>query len=422
MNDDQLSSEGSQSSAGPAHPSLGEARRYPLSFHGNGSEFFRIWIVNVALTVITLGFYTPWARVRTRKYFYGNTYLNDRNFTYLANPIALLKGFLIVVGGVIAYNVSGAFLPPLAILIFFAFMGVFPWLIYKSLRFKCHNSAYSNVRLRFRGACGESYGTFLGLAFLIPFTAGLILPYQAFRARKYVFDHLSLGKSESKTTIEAGKFYLYYLVILVPVALVFLIAMCAAIAVPVYNQMKERAAEPPEEEARIEAVEERRVFFAEGGKGSKLVLIQGDADADPGAGDAGSETPADEFEAMEPAIIAGVVVFYLLFLVVMIVAQQFIFVKTTNYTLTNTTLGSCRLSSNMRVREYLWIFVSNLFLILLTLGIYIPWATVRLRKYRLEHMAVYAYGDLQEFIAAEEAEQSAVGDAAGDYFDFEIGF
>ena len=37
-----------------------------LRFTGSGSEYFKIWIVNVLLTIITLGMYYPWAKVRNR--------------------------------------------------------------------------------------------------------------------------------------------------------------------------------------------------------------------------------------------------------------------------------------------------------------------------------------------------------------------
>ena len=87
-------------------PGRPELREYPFSFHGNGAEYFRIWIVNVMLTAVTLGIYLPWARVRTRKYFYGNTLLNDRTFDYLAKPTALLKGYLIVTVAMITVGLS----------------------------------------------------------------------------------------------------------------------------------------------------------------------------------------------------------------------------------------------------------------------------------------------------------------------------
>ena len=32
---------------------------HPLEFTGSGGEYFRVWIVNVLLGILTLGFYTP---------------------------------------------------------------------------------------------------------------------------------------------------------------------------------------------------------------------------------------------------------------------------------------------------------------------------------------------------------------------------
>ena len=45
-----------------------------MQFTGQAGEYFRVWIVNVLLSVVTLGLYSPWARVRTRQYFYGHTW------------------------------------------------------------------------------------------------------------------------------------------------------------------------------------------------------------------------------------------------------------------------------------------------------------------------------------------------------------
>lgn len=39
---------------------------YRLRFSGSGGEYFRVWIVNLLLSIVTLGLYTPWARRRTR--------------------------------------------------------------------------------------------------------------------------------------------------------------------------------------------------------------------------------------------------------------------------------------------------------------------------------------------------------------------
>ncbi len=416
----------------PLAPATPELREYPFSFHGNGAEYFRIWIVNVMLTAVTLGIYLPWARVRTRKYFYGNTLLNDRTFDYLAKPTALLKGYLIVTLAMIIYNVVGTINPLAAIPIMLLYICVAPWLIFKSLRFKCHNSAYANVRLRFVGSLRESFGIYLGFLILILLTFGLIIPYQAYLSKKYMFGNLAVGQSESETKIEPGKFYLFYLAYLVPTGLVFLLAIIAAMAIPVATGMLEKAKQTQDENrARIETAEEALAQIraddeaADDAIDNDAPLTAADDPDDatmlPDA-DADEDVDPEDFESMEGGLFVIFVSLYVLFILLSILLQQFVFVRTTNYTMTNTTLGSCRLHSDMRARDMIWITVSNVFLCIVTVGIFIPWAIVRLRKYRIEHMKLFAYGELQDFVAAKEAEQDATGDAAADFLDFELGF
>src|SRR5438105_15668074 len=68
----------------------------PLRFTGRAGEYFRIWIVNICLSIVTLGIYSAWAKVRRKRYFYGNTLLGDSAFEYLADPKAILKGRVLV--------------------------------------------------------------------------------------------------------------------------------------------------------------------------------------------------------------------------------------------------------------------------------------------------------------------------------------
>ena len=77
---------------------------FDIQFEGKASEFFNIWIVNVLLTIVTLGIYSAWAKVRTNQYFYGSTYLDGSSFQYTADPIKILKGRLLVVFFILAYQ------------------------------------------------------------------------------------------------------------------------------------------------------------------------------------------------------------------------------------------------------------------------------------------------------------------------------
>ena len=86
-----------------------------LKFEGSGREYFKIWIVNVLLTIVTLGFYYPWAKVRNRRYFYANSILDGRNFEYHATGKQLFIGFLVAMSLFVAYVVIKMFHYPLKI-------------------------------------------------------------------------------------------------------------------------------------------------------------------------------------------------------------------------------------------------------------------------------------------------------------------
>ena len=59
---------------------------YRLQFTGSGADYFRIWIVNLFLTIVTLGIYAAWAKVRTRQYFYSHTLCAEEHFTIWPIP------------------------------------------------------------------------------------------------------------------------------------------------------------------------------------------------------------------------------------------------------------------------------------------------------------------------------------------------
>ncbi len=63
-----------------------------LEFTGTGAEYFRLWVVNAALTLLTLGIYSAWAKVRKVGYFARNTRAFGDPLHFTANPWAILRG------------------------------------------------------------------------------------------------------------------------------------------------------------------------------------------------------------------------------------------------------------------------------------------------------------------------------------------
>src|SRR5712691_10481567 len=63
-------------------------------FHGVGGTLFGIHIVNVLLTLVTLGVYYFWAKTRVRQYLFGQTEIAGDRFAYHGNGKELLLGTL----------------------------------------------------------------------------------------------------------------------------------------------------------------------------------------------------------------------------------------------------------------------------------------------------------------------------------------
>ena len=196
----------------PGAPRAAESRAtpgeaVPFTFTGEAGEYFRIWIVNVALTLLTLGIYAAWAKVRKRRWLWGSTQLAGRSFEYTGDPLAILKGNLIFGAAAVLYYVASGVEPLLALLPALALGLAYPWLFQKAMRFNAHNTRHRNIRFGFRGGVGESYRINLGLALLLPLTLGLIGPYLQYRQKRYQLGNLTFGGTPFRFDGAPGPFY-----------------------------------------------------------------------------------------------------------------------------------------------------------------------------------------------------------------------
>ena len=182
-------------------------RRFSFEFRGRTGEYFRIWIVNALLTIVTLGIYSPWAKVRAKRYFYGNAFVAGANFEYHARPLSILPGrvvvlLLVAVGGaqVAAYGagVWEIFLPWLLLLL--------PWALVRSFSFNARNSSYRGLRFSFARRYGEAYFALFALPTLLLWFVGdaesvteivfvAFLPYLVFRYYRFKVANHALGRT-----------------------------------------------------------------------------------------------------------------------------------------------------------------------------------------------------------------------------------
>src|SRR3954447_10669684 len=131
-------------SSGDAHPaaSAPSITHHPFAFDGRLGEYFRIWIVSLCLSLLTVGIYSAWGKVRKRRYLYAHTMVAGSRFEYRVRPIAILRGRIIAVvlfGGLAA---SGHFVPLVQLGLIALLVVLSPWIVVAGHRFNASNTAY----------------------------------------------------------------------------------------------------------------------------------------------------------------------------------------------------------------------------------------------------------------------------------------
>lgn len=151
----------------------------PIRFSARWTEYWRIWIVNLALSILTLGIYSAWAKVRTKQYFYGHVQLGGSAFAYHGQPLPILKGRLIAAALVIIWLVCTQIGPGWMGGAALLFVLLLPWLVVRAAAFRAWNSSWRGLRFSFGGKTG---GAFVRYALPVFAVVGLILALVYFYA------------------------------------------------------------------------------------------------------------------------------------------------------------------------------------------------------------------------------------------------
>jgi uncharacterized membrane protein YjgN (DUF898 family) len=381
----------------------GAPGRHLFEFVGSGGEYFRIWIANLLLTIITLGFYSPWAKVRRKNYFYGNTVLARQSFEYTASPTAILKGRIIAFVCLVFYNLSSQISPFLQIALSGVLLIMFPWIINRSLKFNAANSMYRGIRFGFAGgywrACFiyiimpalafiplVAMGIYIGLTygsdeqaireeFLKGNYTGLIIVggayvifgvlwavYVYYRQQRYIVDNFRFGTSGFR--FETGPLP-YYMAALTS-GLLFVLTIAVAV-------------------------------------GLSFLFYSG-----------GSQTMYSLMNSPLPMILVIALTYLTTF--------AYFSAKSMHIRYNNTRVDQQEFSSRITGLSYIWLVASNTFLTAITLGLFTPWAKVRAHRYLMNRIQLNSPHGLDQFTADEEQKVGAAGEEFSDLWDFDIGF
>lgn len=325
----------------------GESRLLPFEFHGEGFEFFRIWIVNLLLSILTLGVYSAWAKVRTLRYFYGNTRVDGSSFEYLATPLQILKGRIVAFVLLLLYLVVGEVFPVAGIVLPLVLILATPWIVVRSLAFRNRHSAWRGVRFGFDGSSAPAMKAFLLWPLAGVLTLGLLVPLALQRQQRFLVEHARYGTSVFAFEAGARDFYALFLKLL--------------------------------------------LVFAAGGA---LAYVLGQV-----------------FAPLGPLVLAlGYAVGFACF------NTGF-----TNLVYGHSRLGAHRLVARYELGSYLRLMLGNALGMVLTLGLFYPWARVRNARYAAGHIDLAAADGLDGFVADERRAVTATGGEVADLFDVAVG-
>jgi uncharacterized membrane protein YjgN (DUF898 family) len=351
-----------------------------LKFHGSAPEYFRIWIVSLCLTLLTLGVYSAWAKVRKKRYLYSHTTLDGTPFQYLGQPIPILKGRLVAATGLLVYWVASHFITSVLPYVFVAGLVLGPWVLSRSLAFNARYSAFRNMTFHFDGgyldaakalyAWGFLPVAVLGMALGMVFssTIGLIVsgiawalfgisyPWLIRRLKKLSIERTSFGGVHGRMGAKGGDFFgIYFLSGFVLIGLFFLGAIV-------------------------------------GGAVSAVVA------------------------SLPVTVLVMSLASYGAYLGVFAYIQA----RTGNLVWNQTKLGPLRFQSALRWRGLMKLYVTNALAIVASLGLLTPWAVMRTLKYRAEHMRVLLDGTLAEFQGSERSAVTAAGAESIELFDMDV--
>ncbi|AWY19192.1 YjgN family protein [Moraxella bovis] len=367
----------------PTPPALpDEPYQYDFYFYGTGTEYFKIWIVNLLLTIITLGIYSPWAKVRRLRYFYGNTELNDEPFDFTANPKRILLGRLIALGVYVVISVLGQFSPMVAAAGGLLLMALFPWLVRSTLRFRARNSQYKNVRFAFVGSLLAAYvlfglvifanllitgAVYLSINFDVADVIGMMIimigfallaPFAWRLFKSYQFDNTQFG--EMAFEWHASMLDVYKAV-LIPIGIAILASIGGVVMIGL-----------------------GAVIGSDFGVGVAVLALIG---------------------------------MYLMMLLIVPLTQACLHKVVWG----NLTIGESEFVLNeFSIFRFAFIQFTNFLLIGLTLGLFTPWAAVRLHRYKTETLSLVSYENFDEIITPQMVEESALGEEIADVFDIDV--
>lgn len=177
---------------------------HQLGFHGDGGTLFGMHVINVLLTLITLGVYRFWAKARVRRYMMSQTELEGDRFAWHGTGRELAIGFI---KATVIFFVPMAGLRTLGALsgdpLIMRLTGTLSSLLVATFvplaivgvhRYRLSRTSYRGIRFSFTGRPWDFVKRFWRDSWLVSLTFGLYYPIFQFRRQEFLIAHSRFGQ------------------------------------------------------------------------------------------------------------------------------------------------------------------------------------------------------------------------------------
>lgn len=197
------------------------------TFDGQGGELFGIMFVNFIFTVLTLGVYHFWAKVKVRKYLWARATILGSPLEYTGTGVELFQSFLIVFVFLALFYVVIHFAPGISPFMLPFLFWIIHFAMYRSIRFRLTRTRWRGIYANLAGSASSFANNvfFLSLANVI--CLGLLTPYIHARLARLVVNDVYWGSLRFSFSGNAAALYKSFFIGMgVTVVAVFLFFIC----------------------------------------------------------------------------------------------------------------------------------------------------------------------------------------------------
>jgi len=188
-----------------------------FAFHGQGGELFGIWLVNTLKTIVTLGIYYFWGKVKIRRYLWSHSDFSGDRFAFHGTAMELFIGWL-KASPLLVFVIWGPQIAVLAgqpedVVTWLTFIGVgaiallWPIAEIGAHRYRLTRTSWRGVQFSFHGRTWKYFTIYLLNWPLWLLTLGLWTPFFNALRRRYVISHMRFGDSAFECDAEGSDMF-----------------------------------------------------------------------------------------------------------------------------------------------------------------------------------------------------------------------